>query len=110
MLRSAASHAVHLLVEAFLGIAGILAIAGCVLVWRLAQGPIDITTLVQRAQHLLPADAARLSVGTAALAWEGFHDPDSTLDIRFTDLRVKDAAGVPVAQFPAGRLTFAAAP
>jgi hypothetical protein len=110
MLRSAASHAAHLLVEALLGVAGVVTIAGCVLVWRLGQGPIDITEIVHRAQHLLPGGAAQLSLGTAALAWEGFHDPDSSLDIRFTDLSVTDAAGLKMAQFPAGRLTLAAAP
>jgi len=110
MLRAAGSHALHLVTEAVLGLAGVLVIAGCILVWRLAQGPLDITTLVQREQYLLPTGGARLSVGSAALAWEGFRDHDSPLDIRFTGLRIADAAGVPLASFPAGRVTLAVAP
>jgi hypothetical protein len=110
MLRVAGSHALHLFTEALLGLAGVLVIAGCILVWRLAQGPLDITTLVQREQFLLPTGGAHLTIGSAALAWEGFHDPDSPLDIRFSDLRIADAAGMPLARFPAGRVTLAAAP
>jgi len=110
MLRRASSHAAHLLMEVVVGAAGMLAIAGCVLVWRLAQGPIDITTLVQREQHRFPSGGVEWTVGRAALAWEGFHDPDSALDIRFSNLRIADAGGAPLARFPAGRVTLAAAP
>jgi hypothetical protein len=96
--------------EVVVGVAGVLAIAGCVLVWRLAQGPIDITTLVQREQHRFPNGGAEWSVGHAALAWEGFHDPDSPLDIRFSNLRLADTNGAVLATFPSGRVTLAVAP
>jgi hypothetical protein len=110
MIRTATSHAAHLLMEAVLGAVALLALIGCVLVWRLAQGPIDITTLVQREQHRLPSGGVRVTIGGAALAWEGFRDPDSPIDIRFSDLRLADANGAALAQLPAGRVTLAAAP
>jgi hypothetical protein len=109
MIRAASSQFLHLLMEVILGIAGVLALAGCAFVWRLAQGPIDLTTLVQRELRHLPA-GVHITIGGAALAWEGFHDPDSPLDIRFTDLRIADASRAPLAAFPAARVTLAAAP
>jgi hypothetical protein len=109
MIRRASSQFLHLLMEVFVGAAGLAALAGCVLVWRLAQGPIDITQLVQRELYRLPP-GVHVTIGAAALAWEGFHDPDSPLDIRFADLQLADATGAPLAQFPAARVTLAAAP
>ncbi len=110
MLRTAGSHAVHVLMEAILGVVGLVAFVGCVVVWRLAQGPIDITALVQREQHRFPTGGTHISVGHAALAWEGFHDPDSKLDIRFANLTIANGFGALLANFPDGRVTLAVAP
>ena len=72
MLKNAASHAAHFMVEAALGLLGILLLTGCVLAWRLSQGPIDITWLAQREQHYLTGNGAHTcGSGYAALAWEG---------------------------------------
>jgi hypothetical protein len=106
MFRHTASHALHLAVEAALGVLGILALAGCVLAWRLAQGPIDITWLAQREQHYLTGNGARLAIGHAALAWEGFVDPGSAIDIRWTDVVVTARDGTLLARLPRGRVAL----
>jgi hypothetical protein len=107
MLKAAGSHAAHLIVEALLGLAGLAVIAGCVLAWRLGQGPIDITALVQREAPRLAESGTRVTIGAAALTWEGFHDPESPLDIRWRNIAISSAAGGPPILLPQGRVTIA---
>ncbi|MEJ0047784.1 MAG: hypothetical protein WDN04_17925 [Rhodospirillales bacterium] len=117
MLKSAASHAAHLVMEAVVGAVGLVAIAGCVLAWRLGQGPIDITALAQREIYRLPAAGAHVSVGHAELAWEGFSRSEQRAgyqvaqrrhrrcERRFAGApgrRTRDAGGGPVAGGAAG--------
>jgi hypothetical protein len=106
MLKSASSHAAHFVTEAVLGLVGLVVLAGCVLAWRLAQGPIDITTLAQRAQTSLTRAGATLTIGHAALTWEGFRDPCSPIAIRVTDVRVGAADGTALLRVPLGRVTL----
>ena len=87
------SHAAHLIVEAVLGVMMVAALATCVLAWRLAQGPIDVTGLVRREQARFPTPATDVSIGAAALAWEGFGATDQPLDLRVRDVRLIDVAG-----------------
>jgi hypothetical protein len=107
LFRAAGSHLLHLVVEAALGILGIFALAGCIFAWRLSQGPIDITALAQREQHYLTGNGARLSIGNAALAWEGFVDPGSAIDIRWRNVTVSAHDGTVLAHLPQGRVTLA---
>jgi hypothetical protein len=109
MLKAAGSHALHLLVEAVLGLLGVLAMAGLILAWRLSQGPIDITWLAQREQHYLAAQGAHLTIGGAALAWEGFVDPASAIDIRWRNVLVVGRDGATLAALPGGRVTLSPA-
>jgi hypothetical protein len=87
------NHAAHLLGEAALGLAGVLAIAGCVLAWRLAQGPIDVTRLVTREHALLDAKGSHVTIGRAALAWEGFNAVGQPLDVVVEDVAATTADG-----------------
>jgi hypothetical protein len=107
MLRTAASHTAHLVMEALLGAAGLIVIAGCVLAWRLGQGPIDITSLARREIYRLPTAGARVQVGHAELVWEGFRDPSSALDIRWRDVAITGVDGAALARLAAGRVTLA---
>ena len=59
------------------------ALAACVLAWRLAQGPMDVTWLVRREPALLRVRGAGLKVGNAALAWAG---GDSALEVTARDV------------------------
>lgn len=105
-LRHAVSHAAHLVVDVVVSAIGLLGVCGCLLAWRLSQGPIDVTSLAQREQGLLLGRGATLSIGSAALAWEGFAARDQPLDIRVTNvaLTTADGARASVAQ---ARVTLA---
>jgi hypothetical protein len=85
-LPQAVSHALHLVAEAVLGLLGLLALGACVLGWRLAQGPIDVTALVQREHALFVAQGAHLTIGHAALAWEGFSASGRPIDLVVQDV------------------------
>ncbi len=106
MLIRTGNHAAHLLMEAAIGLCAVLAIFACIGAWRLAQGPIDITSLVQREQSLLTPPGTKLSVGYVALAWEGFVATDQPLDIRVRDLRLDATDGSLLVQLPQARLTL----
>ena len=110
MLRSALSHALHLITEAAIGLLGFLALATCVLAWRLAQGPIDITELARRVEASLAGPGVSIQVGSAALAWEGFRQPDRALDIRVTDATITNAAGIRLVRVPRAGVTLALGP
>ncbi len=106
MLRTASSHAVHLLMDAVVGIVGLIGLAGCILAWRLAQGPIDITSLVQREASRLTGPGTQLSIGNAALTWEGFHAANSPLDIRWRDVDIRRQDGASPISLPTGGVTL----
>ena len=88
------------------------------LAWRLAQGPLEITWLARQLEAAINApvddpangrggDAARLSIGSAALVWEGFRDGvDRPLDIRLTDINATDASGVIVFAVPSADISL----
>ncbi len=76
-----------------------------VFAWRLSQGPLDVPWLAHRLEAAAENDATpiRLSIGSAAIAWEGWRRGlDMPLDIRLADVRASDAAGVPIAEIPHG--------
>jgi hypothetical protein len=104
--RNLLSHALHLLVEVVVSFIGLLGICACILAWRLAQGPIDVTSLARHEQALLVGPGTQLQIGSAALAWEGFARSDQPLDIRVGDiaLTMPDGAKLELAQ---GRVTLA---
>jgi hypothetical protein len=110
LLRAASSQALHLVVEAALGVLGAVVLGAVLLGWRLSQGPIDITWLAQREAYRLVAPGAQLAIGHAALAWEGFVDPGSAIDIRWQDITVTAQDGARLGRLPGGRVSLAPAP
>ncbi len=110
MLKRTASHALHLLGEASLGCLGLAALAACALAWRLAQGPIDITALLGRQHPFLVAEGADLSVGDAALAWEGFSSAGQPLDIRLQSVSVATRGGALGVHLSRARVFLAVGP
>ena len=65
--------------------------------WRLSQGPVDLAWLTHRLEAAANANGGptRLSIGSTALAWEGFRlGVDRPLDLRLTDIRLTDTGGV----------------
>ena len=93
VLHAAVRVAFVLLIVAVLGAAG--------LAWRLSQSPLDVDWLARRLEtSALPADApARLSIGGASIAWNGFQaGAEGGLEIRLRRLRLADTAGAPIAR------------
>ncbi len=58
----------HFLGEVLLSLLALAALAACLLVWRLTQGPMDVTWLLRREPALLSAPGLALRVGHAAIA------------------------------------------
>ncbi len=90
-----------------------LALAAIGLAWRLAQGPLDVTWLVRRAETMLaPADgAAKIRVGRATIAWNGFNGgAHSGLEVRLHDIKAGTAEGTPGASVGRADVTLAPMP
>lgn len=100
------------LLKALLALVLMLAVAGTAavgaLAWRLSQGPLAIDQLARILEgHFNSEGQARISIGGAALAWEGFGlGVDRPLDIRVTDLRLIDPAGAEVLTLPEGEVSL----
>lgn len=86
----------HGLIVVAIGAMMLAAVALGVLAWRLSQGPLDLSWFAGRLEAAVNGGGGptRLSVGSVALAWEGFRQGlDRPIDLRLTGLRVQDAAG-----------------
>jgi hypothetical protein len=100
---------VRWLIEAVLALAVLGGVLIGALAWRLTQGPLDLPWLVTRLESAANAEATdtRLSVGGAALVWEGFRDGvDRPVDLRLTDITIADTAGRRLAWVPAGEVSL----
>lgn len=84
------------------------AVALGALSWRLSRGPLELPWLAQRLAAAVNTDTpAHLSLGGAALAWEGFREGvDQPLDIRVTDVTASDASGAPLAAIPRAKVSL----
>ena len=79
------------------------------LVWRLAQGPMDVGFLAGRLEAAINADGAptRVRIGGMALAWEGFAKGlDSPLDLALRDIAVVDEGGRVLLTAPRAAVTL----
>jgi hypothetical protein len=64
--------------------------------WRLSQGPLETPWLVHRIEAVVNTEdkTTHLTIGSAALAWEGFRQGvDRPLDLRLTAVNVSDSSG-----------------
>ncbi|TDH61375.1 hypothetical protein E2C06_17195 [Dankookia rubra] len=80
----------------FLAVALLLGLGG--IAWRLAEKPLDLPQLARRIEATVNArpGGARLSIGEAAVAWEGFRGGTAApLDIRLRAVRLQ-AAGAEI--------------
>lgn len=99
---------VHRLVAAALAVAVLLGVLATMLAWRLSQGPMELTWLMERVEAVANAEAGptRWKIGGVALAWEGFHKGvDRPLDLRLRDIAVVDEAGRPLVEIPSAYLS-----
>ncbi len=85
------SRPLHLLGEVLIGLAAVLAVCLCALVWRLSRGPVDITWLVQREHKLAERAGLHVSAGRVTLAWGGFSHAGQPLEVMLRDVDVRRA-------------------
>lgn len=86
----------HRLATIALGTTIILTVLLTGAAWRLSQGPVDLAWFTRRLEAAANANGGptRLTIGTTALAWEGFRlGVDRPLDLRLTDIRLTDTDG-----------------
>ncbi len=98
----------HRLLAILVAIAVVLSLGVAALAWRLSRGPIDMPWLAQRIEAAVnPVGASRLQVGSAGLAWEGFHAGlNSPLDIRLTGIELRRPDGSVQLAVPRAELTL----
>ncbi len=104
-----AGRLLHWLAEIAIALLVIVAIGAGGLAWRLEQGPLDLPWLVRPLEAALNAGIApmQVSIGTAALAWEGFRGgADRPVDIRLTGVHATGADGAPIAEIPRAAVTL----
>jgi AsmA-like C-terminal region len=86
----------HRLAHIALGFGVALAVLLAGAAWRLSQGPVDLSWLTARLEAAANARGAplSLSIGSTALAWEGFRlGVDRPLDLRLTNVRLSSLDG-----------------
>jgi hypothetical protein len=99
----------HRLATLALGTAVILSVLLGVAAWRLARGPVDIAWFTHRLEAAANATGGptKLSIGSTALAWEGFRlGVDRPLDLRLTDIRLTDTSGVRHVEIPRAEVSL----
>jgi hypothetical protein len=110
MIGQAARHTgrlLHVIAEIALALLVIVVAGAGALAWRLNEGPLELPWLAHRLESVASSGALHVSVGTAALAWEGFSGgADRPLDIRLTDVRAIDADGARIAEIPRAAVTL----
>jgi hypothetical protein len=77
--------------------------------WRLAQGPLELPWLVHRIEAAVNAEdnTTHLTIGSAALAWEGFRQGvDRPLDLRLRAVEVTGAGGAKLVSVPSAEVSL----
>ena len=77
--------------------------------WRLSRGPVDLAWFTHRLEAEANANdgPTRLSIGSTALAWEGFRlGVDRPLDLRLTDIRLTDTSGLRRVEIPRAEISL----
>ena len=98
----------HRLCAIALALLVVASVAIAALAWRLSKGPIDLPFVATRIEAAVnQGQAEHLDVGSAALAWEGFHAGfDSPLEIRLDRVSLHDPKGVEQLAIPTAELTL----
>jgi AsmA-like C-terminal region/Protein of unknown function len=99
----------HLLAELAIGLAVLVGVLVGALSWRLAQGPLELPWLARRLEAAANAGGGptQLTIGSMALAWEGFRlGADRPIDFRVADIAVSDANGRRRVEIPTAEITL----
>jgi hypothetical protein len=79
------------------------------LAWRLSQGPLELPILARQIEAAAntPEAPARLSVGHAAIAWQGWREGYLTpVEVRLSGVTIRDAGGQTRAGLPDAALSL----
>ena len=98
----------HILSEILIGVMLLLVLGAGGIAWRLSQGPWESPELA-RALENAAAPGLALSIGHAALAWEGFAKGGAPLAIRLSDIEVAGPKGTRQLAVPRARVTLSVA-
>jgi hypothetical protein len=77
--------------------------------WRLSQGPLEMPWLVHRIEAAVNTEdkTTQLTIGSAALAWEGFRQGvDRPLDLRLRAVEVTDGNGARLISVPSAEVSL----
>jgi hypothetical protein len=101
----------HTVAQAALALVVLATVAVGALIWRLSQGPLELPWLAERLVAVANSDQpARLAVGGAGLAWEGFGAAsERPLDIRVRDITLTAPDGTPIASLPRAEVALSIA-
>ena len=89
--------ALHWLGTVAITIAVLASVGAGAFAWRLAQNPVDLPWLTSRLEDAINSNGGptRISIGSAALAWEGFRrGGERPLDLRVSNVVIADQSGV----------------
>jgi hypothetical protein len=83
-----------------------------VLAWRLSADPLASSFLARRIEAgvNLPGNRLRVEIGRATIAWQGWHGEGAPLDIRLSDIVLRDPSGRERGLVPEASVTLAFAP
>lgn len=83
-----------------------------VLIWRLSAEPMESSFLARRieAGANLPGNRLRIEIGRASISWQGWHGDGAPLDIRLSDVILRDPLGRERGRLPEASVTLALGP
>jgi hypothetical protein len=83
-----------------------------VLAWRLSINPVESSFLARRIEAgvNLPGNRLRVEIGRATIAWQGWHGEGAPIDLRLSDVLLRDAAGRERGHLPEASITLALGP
>lgn len=107
--RHGGRHGAHVLSEILVGVLVLLFLGAGGIAWRLAQGPWESPVLA-RALERAAAPQFALTIGHAALVWEGFaRGGRAPLDIRLSDIEMTEPGNTRQLAIAKARVTLSAA-
>lgn len=82
------------------------------LAWRLSTDPVSSSFLARRIEAgvNLPGNRLRVEIGRATIAWQGWHGEGAPIDVRLSDVILRDAAGRERGHLPEANVTLALGP
>lgn len=83
-----------------------------VVAWRLAANPVASSFLARQIEAgvNLPGHRLRMEIGRATIAWQGWHGEGAPIDIRLSDVILRDQAGRERGHLPEASVTLALGP